>query len=133
MKFSPTAGLNAPLKVRVTCRPSNYEISSGLRINGDEPLVNFYNSFAEIVWARSDESIAVELAEQARTSLKITDQRTGQKIYIGCHKTLRLPEDGRLYAPPSMLGTFPILSVSGFSGTLPPSMQRKGGFFLPMF
>jgi hypothetical protein len=48
-------------------------------------------------------------------------------------RTLRVPEDGKSYHLPAILGTFPVLNTEYFEHSLPPIMTRKGGVFLPMF
>ncbi len=61
------------------------------------------------------------------------------KIQIGRHfsvsfqRTLRIPDDGKVYPLPPGLGRFPILKVADFQDRVPASWREHGGVFIPMY
>lgn len=54
-------------------------------------------------------------------------------LNIRFHRTVRVPDDGKLYDLPANLGTFPLFNVSKFQDTLPEDAVDSGGFFLPIY
>lgn len=47
-------------------------------------------------------------------------------------RTVRVPDDGKIYNLPQDFGPFPILDTKDFADTLPPGMKEQGGVFVPM-
>lgn len=72
--------------------------------------------------------------ETRRNNMKIS----GNTINFGdfsitFHRTLRLPEDGRVHNLPPSLGSFPIKRVEDYLDKVPSSWIAHGGVFIPMF
>jgi hypothetical protein len=59
--------------------------------------------------------------------------RIGPRFALTLHRTLRIPDDGRLYPLPPGLGTFPIRRVTAHSERVPAEWRRAGGAFIPMY
>ncbi len=49
------------------------------------------------------------------------------------YRTLRVPDDGRLYPLPPGLGQFPIHSIADLGDRAPESWRREGGIVLPLY
>jgi hypothetical protein len=58
--------------------------------------------------------------------------RVGPRFALTLHRTLRIPDDGRLYPLPPGLGTFPIRRVTDYSDRAPRAWNRAGAF-IPMY
>jgi hypothetical protein len=52
---------------------------------------------------------------------------------IDFQRTLRLPDDGRIYPLPAGLGRFPLRHVDDYAGRVPPQWIDHGGVLLPMY
>jgi hypothetical protein len=48
-------------------------------------------------------------------------------------RTLRIPDDNKVYPLPSSLGKFPVHKVDDFPNTVPSTWKQHGGVFLPMY
>jgi len=48
------------------------------------------------------------------------------------HRTLRIPDDGKVYPLPPSLGHFPICKVDDYLDRVPEEWKRTGGIFFPM-
>lgn len=59
--------------------------------------------------------------------------RIGERFAVAFQRTLRIPDDGRVYPLPPGLGRFPILDVKSLSGPLPPGWRERGGAVIPMY
>ena len=59
--------------------------------------------------------------------------RVGDRFAVSFQRTLRIPDDGRLYPLPPGLGRFPILSVEDFLDCVPQLWRDLGGVFIPMY
>lgn len=57
----------------------------------------------------------------------------GERFALNFQRTLRLPDDGRVYPLPPGLGPFPIYRVNDYLDNVPPVMREKGGVFIPMY
>lgn len=53
--------------------------------------------------------------------------------HIEFQRTLRIPDDNRVYPLPPGLGRFPLLHIDDFSDNLPGGWLTHGGAFLPMY
>ncbi len=69
--------------------------------------------FTELVYAE---------VTRHRPSLSITFQRT-----------LRLPDDGKVYPLPPALGPFPLRQIERYARNLPAESTRRGGVLMPMY
>jgi len=55
------------------------------------------------------------------------------KLSIGFQRTLRIPDDDKVYPLPAGLGPFPIRHVDDFAQHVPPRWIEHGGVMLPMY
>jgi hypothetical protein len=56
----------------------------------------------------------------------------GERFAISFQRTLRIPDDGKVYPLPPTLGTFPVNKTADFAERLPVSWRRDG-IFIPMY
>jgi hypothetical protein len=61
------------------------------------------------------------------------DIRIGPRCYISFQRTLRIPDDGRVYPLPPGLGAFQIQKVDDFKDSLPDEWQKDGAAFIMMY
>ena len=54
-------------------------------------------------------------------------------LRISLQRTLRIPDDGKMYPLPPGLGGFPLVHVDDFEETVPKSWIKHGGVMLPMY
>lgn len=59
--------------------------------------------------------------------------RIGPRFAVTFHRTLRIPDDGRVYPLPPGLGTFPIRRVADHRDRVPRQWRESGGAFIPMY
>jgi hypothetical protein len=59
--------------------------------------------------------------------------RIGPRFAVTLHRTLRVPDDGRVYPLPPGLGTFPIRRVADYSERVPLPWRPAGGAFIAMY
>ncbi len=59
--------------------------------------------------------------------------RVGDRFAVCFQRTLRIPDDGRVYPLPPGLGRFPILRVEDFVDCVPQRWRDVGGVFIPMY
>jgi hypothetical protein len=57
----------------------------------------------------------------------------GRHCRITFQRTLRIPDDGKIYPLPPGLGAFPVRRVAEYAGKVPESWRRHGGVFIPMY
>jgi hypothetical protein len=57
----------------------------------------------------------------------------GERLAVGFQRTLRIPDDGRVYPLPPGLGLFPIRRVEDCEGQVPISWRMRGGFFICLY
>jgi hypothetical protein len=55
------------------------------------------------------------------------------ELTIEFERTLRIPDDGKVYPLPAGLGQFPLRSVDDFSETVPASYATRGEVLMPMY
>ena len=66
-------------------------------------------------------------------------QRDGDSIQVGEHihlsflRTLRLPDDGKVYPLPPGFSRFPLVRVEDYADRVPTDWRAKGGFIMPMY
>ena len=56
----------------------------------------------------------------------------GERFSVSFQRTLRIPDDGKVYPLPPGLGAFPVLAVKDYPNA-PKSWQKLGGYFIPMY
>lgn len=54
------------------------------------------------------------------------------KVRIEFQRTLRIPDDGKVYPLPAGMGAFPLRHVDDFSQSVPDSWLKRGGVMMPM-
>jgi hypothetical protein len=54
-------------------------------------------------------------------------------LHVDFQRTLRIPDDERLYPLPAGLGRFPLRHVDDYARTVPPHWIEHGGVMLPMY
>jgi hypothetical protein len=59
--------------------------------------------------------------------------RIGERFAVSFQRTLRIPDDGKVYPLPPGLGAFPLRRVEDFAERLPAAWREQGGVFLPMY
>jgi hypothetical protein len=57
----------------------------------------------------------------------------GERLSISFQRTLRIPDDGRVYPLPPGLGPLPVRRVSDYADRVPPSWVESGGVFIPLY
>ena len=57
----------------------------------------------------------------------------GERFSVSFQRTLRIPDDGRVYPLPPSLGAFPIRRVEDHRERVPTSWHERGGVFIPMY
>lgn len=57
----------------------------------------------------------------------------GERFAVSFQRTLRIPDDGRVYPLPPGLGRFPILKVGDYLEQVPFAWRECGGVFIPMY
>jgi hypothetical protein len=59
--------------------------------------------------------------------------RIGPRFAVSFQRTLRLPDDGRVFPLPPGLGRFPVLRVEDYLESVPTAWREHGGVFIPMY
>lgn len=59
--------------------------------------------------------------------------RIGERFSVSFQRTLRIPDDGKVYPLPPGLGAFPIHRVEDYLYRVPDSWSEEGGVFIPMY
>ena len=59
--------------------------------------------------------------------------RIGERFSVSFQRTLRIPDDGKVYPLPPGLGAFPIHRVEDYLDRVPDSWSEEGGVFIPMY
>jgi hypothetical protein len=136
--LGPIAAFDTAWPVVVTKDTSNYNLRHGLIINQDECLAEFYDNVltADTLNGKSQRTFSVDVKAHGVVIEDYWISRTVDKIKrlaITFDRTLRVPEDGRTYHLPAILGTFPALMSDHFRHRLPSMMALKGGILLPLF
>jgi hypothetical protein len=74
-------------------------------------------------------------AQPGRLKVTIERQaiRIGERFSVSFQRTLRIPDDGRIYPLPPGLGVFPVFAVRDFIDRVGPDMREEGGAFIPMY
>ena len=68
-----------------------------------------------------------------RVSVDYNRMRIGERFSVSFQRTLRIPNDGRVYALPPGLGAFPIYRVEDYLDSVPAKWKEHGGVFIPMY
>ena len=54
-------------------------------------------------------------------------------LEIGFQRTLRIPDDGKIYPLPAGFGRFPLRHVDDYKDTVPAPWMERGGVLMPMY
>lgn len=57
----------------------------------------------------------------------------GERFSVSFQRTLRIPDDGRIYPLPPGLNTFPVHRVEDYSDRIPVAWKERGDVFIPMY
>jgi hypothetical protein len=71
--------------------------------------------------------------EQKETKIQDNHLGTAGGLHISFERTLRIPDDDKVYPLPPSLGAFPVYKIVDFVDTVPEEWREKGGYFIPMF
>lgn len=59
--------------------------------------------------------------------------RFGERFSLSFQRTLRIPDDGKIYPLPPGLGNFPVRWVEDYATRAPAAWREWGGVFIPMY
>ncbi len=67
--------------------------------------------------------------------VELRDNRifVGERFSVGFQRTLRVPDDGRVYPLPPGLGLFPVHRVDDYKARVPASWNERGGYFISLY
>jgi hypothetical protein len=68
-----------------------------------------------------------------QVDLKENRIHIGERFAVGFQRTLRVPDDGRVYPLPAGLGPFPVHRVDDYAGRVPASWRPRGGYFISLY
>lgn len=57
----------------------------------------------------------------------------GERFSVSFQRTLRIPDDGKVYPLPPGLGAFPIHSVADYLDSVPQTWRTQNSYFIPMY
>ncbi len=57
----------------------------------------------------------------------------GERFILSLQRTLRIPNDGKVYPLPPGLGNFPIYKTSDYRGSIPKDWNTESSYFIPMY
>jgi hypothetical protein len=82
---------------------------------------------------RIHNATGAEIAEAFRRRCKAISDSVQPRLELEFQRTLRIPDDGKLYPLPAALGRFPLRDIDDFVAAVPPSWLERGGVLLPMY
>ncbi len=124
------------------------------KTGGDESAEKAYQLFANLFTAILDEHAKLTPEERAMDKAQATvkklspvvERKPTLKISLGSNRlyfgdnfsmdfqrTLRIPDDGRVYPLPPGFGEFPVCKVSDYAERVPQSWKEHAGVFIPMY
>lgn len=121
--------------VEVTSSRSCYDSSSGsLKINSEQTIASFlsrvYPHPIEVKLNRHDKAVSKEPFTEVSSDSIIVGEGD---LSISLMRTVRVPENSKVYDLPPGLGRFPVFNIHPFSSRLPTSVVAQGGIFFPMY
>ena len=66
-------------------------------------------------------------------TLENNSMRFGERFALALHRTLRIPDDGRIYPLPPGLGRFPLFDASDYRDRVPSPWLEDADVFIPMY
>eukprot|EP01113_Clastostelium_recurvatum_P017101 TRINITY_DN2000_c1_g1_i2.p1 TRINITY_DN2000_c1_g1~~TRINITY_DN2000_c1_g1_i2.p1 ORF type:complete len:678 (-),score=159.81 TRINITY_DN2000_c1_g1_i2:45-2078(-) len=109
---------------------SSFVIEEGgvVKIPKDVPLVKLFNEYLLHKKPRSKEvRISCDTTNHAQGYITF-----GDYFSLSFMKTLRIPDDDKVYPLPPGLGTFPLRPVEAYKDTVPSNWLAYGGCFMPL-
>lgn len=70
--------------------------------------------------------------QQLKVTVNSNTLSFGSDVRIEFHRTLRIPDDGKIYPLPPSLGLFPICKVDDYIDRVPLTWRQHGGVFIPV-
>jgi hypothetical protein len=74
-----------------------------------------------------------KVMEETETRIQDNHLITAGGLQISFERTLKIPDDGKVYPLPPSLGAFPLYKISDFVETVPEEWRGKRGYFIPMY
>jgi hypothetical protein len=68
-----------------------------------------------------------------RVELREHRLHIGERFSVGFQRTLRIPDDGRMYPLPPGLGPFPVHRVEDYAEWVPALWREHGGYFISLY
>ncbi|KAH0845861.1 hypothetical protein FOPE_10973 [Fonsecaea pedrosoi] len=128
----PITGLDCDLPVEVVTGEPCYSLSKGLKINADQTLIDFYDQFVSGPRCAASPISSTVCSD----SILIRDARdcdAAKGLEIKFHRTLRAPDDGKIYPLSTDFGQIKMLPVASLSKKLPPDTSATGGALFPLY
>jgi hypothetical protein len=85
------------------------------------------------VMAATPAQIEDALRRQSMVAAGLSDTGGLATLEVQFQRTLRIPDDGKIYPLPAGLGCFPLRHIDDFNGTVPPTWLERGGVLMPMY
>ena len=79
------------------------------------------------------QEIESALRRQSRDATRFSDGDLFATFVVQLQRTLRIPDDGKIYPLPAGLGAFPLRHVDDFSDTVDSKWLERGGVLMPMY
>lgn len=89
---------------------------------------NQRNAEQQLLAVRDD---AIRAAFERKTESIVP--KNACSLRVNFQRTLRLPDDGKVYPLPAGLGSFPLCHVDDFGERAPESWAKRGGVAMPMY
>lgn len=134
--IGPLIPRDGKFPVTVTSSASSYSFVTGLRINQDESLEQFYDNLIRA--GENGRRIAPLLITRKTSTNRISVVDSWESgllnLEISLDRTLRVPEDGTAYHVPGLFGPFPLFDAGMIKpGSLSKATPRDDGLIIPMF
>jgi hypothetical protein len=91
-----------------------------------------YESVYLAAQSLTEDDVEEALRESAYEVARVHDDSLAT-VQITFQRTLRIPDDGKMYPLPAGFGRFPLRAVDDFAATAPPSWLKRGGVVMPMY
>lgn len=100
-----------------------------IRLN--ESLVAFTNRGANLAFdLESDSTLSFnEAPVRAQNNELVVDK----SLKIRFHRTIRMPDDGKMHQLPGSLGLFPLYNAGAYLSRVPDTIRESGGIFMPIW
>lgn len=79
------------------------------------------------------ERIAEAFRKKAWAQAGLDEPDETANVRITFQRTLRIPDDGKIYPLPAGLGPFPLRHVDDYAETVPEQWVKRGGVLMPMY